>query len=251
VRADAAPGASAPPRGPVPAGTPEAEWVTALAGCERVPAPTGHLVVVAPHPDDETLGAGGTLARAVAAGDDPLVVVCSDGEASHPVVGLGERRRAECVEACAALGVGACRVRFLGLPDGHLADHADVVAAQVAAAVRPGTTVLAPWAHDGHPDHEAVARAVAVAVDRCGHADVVVWAYPVWAWHWWRPEDLRLDARHHEHLVAVELDGAARRAKRDAIACHRSQWSDELGAPILPPGVLAHFRRPYEAFLCG
>ena len=72
-------------------GTPSAQWlswpgwaglrVTSVA--ELVP-PGSRLVVVAPHPDDEILGAGGLLAATARAGRDLLLVAVTDGQASHP-----------------------------------------------------------------------------------------------------------------------------------------------------------------------
>ncbi|HEX2943304.1 MAG TPA: PIG-L family deacetylase, partial [Rhodopila sp.] len=47
-------------------------------------AGTGTCLILAPHPDDESLGCGGLIATAVAAGRAPLVVILTDGAGSHP-----------------------------------------------------------------------------------------------------------------------------------------------------------------------
>ena len=49
------------------------------------------------------------------------------------------------------------------------------------------TLLAAPWRHDGHPDHEAVGRAAAVAARR---TDARLVEYPVWMWHWGTEQDL-------------------------------------------------------------
>ncbi len=124
------------------------------------PHPT-RVLIVAPHPDDETIGAGGAAALHVRAGDEVTVVVVSDGRGSR-ALGLGPvemvaRRRAEMAAAMAALGVE--RWVWLGLPEGAWA------AADAAAALRPfverADLVYAPSCVDFHPEHFAVARVVA------------------------------------------------------------------------------------------
>ncbi|WP_284247414.1 PIG-L deacetylase family protein, partial [Methylobacterium haplocladii] len=101
-----------------------------FAALERMPvAPleailgTGGLVVVAPHPDDESLGCGGLIALACAAGRAVRLVVLSDGCGSHthsrthPPERLRALRETETLNAVAELGLAAGHLSFLGLPD--------------------------------------------------------------------------------------------------------------------------------------
>jgi len=101
------------------------------------------------------------------------------------------------------------------------------------------THCFAPWEFDGHPDHDATGRAAAIA---CARTETALVRYPVWAWHWAMPEDLPwADARR------IPLDDAALAAKLEAIAAYHSQIAPLAGAPVvLPPDVLARFRRPFE-----
>src|SRR5215217_1957699 len=82
---------------------------------------SGSILVVAPHPDDETLGAGGAIACHAAAGDDVTVAIVTDGRASR-AGGLDPdataRVRAEEVRA-AASALTVSRVVPLGLPEGE------------------------------------------------------------------------------------------------------------------------------------
>ncbi|WP_198554364.1 PIG-L family deacetylase [Nocardioides alpinus] len=232
-------------------GTPADAWTTALAARElpalSLPTARDRLVVAGAHPDDETLGAGGLIRTAAAAGWRVEVVTATAGEGSHPhspthpPQRLAAARRAELRAAISVLAPEAT-VRCLDLPDGGVAAHeSDVVAALVRIIGTDGDDVLlcAPWRGDGHPDHEAVARAAAIAASRTG---AQLLEYPVWLWHWGGADDLPWD-----EAVRLPLDAATLGVKRDAIAAHASQvrpLSDRTGDEVLLDGdLLAHFDR--------
>ena len=199
------------------------------------------LVVVAPHPDDETLGVGGTIAELIARGIDVLVVSVSDGGAAYPDISrfdqlaLEKTRRTELDRAAAILGVR--RLIRLGLPDGRIAEHEQQLADQLSvilAAEPPGTWCAATWQGDGHPDHEAVGRAAAQAVT---HTGATLVEYPVWMWHWAGPGDPDVP---WERAAAVPLGRQAVGRKQNAAQCFRSQFdpSEPDSRPVLPPFVL-------------
>lgn len=213
------------------------------------------VIVVAAHPDDETLGAGGTIARLAAAGVPVDVVVATLGERSHPgssthdPARLAGLRQGETRCAVSALAPAAM-LRMLNLPDGELAAHGE----QLTAGIRPlldgagtGTLLLAPWQGDGHPDHAAVASVVR---ELAGHTTIRVLEYPIWAWHWADPGTDELPVAD---LRAVALNAAERTAKRRALACYVSQHTalSELPGdePILSPDFLRHFDRDLEVFV--
>jgi len=145
------------------------------------------ILVVAPHPDDEVVGCGGTLALAAARGAVVHVVVVFDGALGDPEgrfepSDYTERRRREAERAGAHLGIE--RYTFLGLPEGHLATDAELDEgaarlAQLVAEIEPDV-ILAPWAEDDHVDHRTVARAVERLVQQ--HAFTgEVWGFEVWS----------------------------------------------------------------------
>lgn len=235
-------------------GTDEAEWERWLAPASwPVLAPSSllgqRIVVVAAHPDDEVLGVGGLVALLAAAGARLCFVWATDGEASHPgstapaVRGLAAVRRAESAAALERLGAGeATRVR-LELPDGCLAEREDDLVRRLRSVTSPEDLLLAPWSGDAHPDHEACGRAA-----RAVGSTVV--EYPVWAWHWARPDDDRVP---WGRAGRVDLPVAVRARKAAAVGCFASQLRP-IGArpedrPVLPPRVLAHFARDYETVL--
>ena len=130
----------------------------------------GTVLVVAPHPDDETLGCGGTLIRHRRAGDRVLVLVVTDGRASGAGAlspdEMAARRLVEARNAAAQLGVD---LESLSLPEGgwqasdlevHLRDY--VGGAEVSI-------LYAPSPVDYHPEHLRVARALAAALSWAAH----------------------------------------------------------------------------------
>lgn len=164
---------------------PETTWPTLLQLASLLPGElpvigvpaASRVLVVAPHPDDETIGCGGTMAMLADAGADVKVVVATDGEATigspHPPEGTAALRRAEAEAACAVLGVPA--PVFLGLPDGGLAERVPALASglrRVHDALDP-QLVLTPWPLDRHPDHRTCARVVGDLVGE----DTEVWGY--------------------------------------------------------------------------
>lgn len=237
-------------------GTPAASWTTALAARSlptlSLPASRRRLVVAGAHPDDETLGAGGLIRTAALTGWRVEVVTATAGEGSHPhspthpPLRLAEVRRAELREAISALAPGAA-VTCLDLPDGDVAAHTSALVASLVEIIgTSGDDVLlcAPWRGDGHPDHEAVARAAAIAAAR---TDAQLLEYPIWLWHWATEDDLPWDLS-----TRLRLDAAALVAKRTAIAAHASQVRPLSAHPgdevLLDADLIAHFDRD-EVFL--
>jgi LmbE family N-acetylglucosaminyl deacetylase/SAM-dependent methyltransferase len=226
-----------------------------LRNTDWLDAPTSRdqVLVLAAHPDDETLGAGGLIATAHARGARIIVVVASDGEASHPASpthppeALARRRRREVGAAVRRLAPDAS-VHFLGLPDGRLTEVEEAVATQVESLAAGATHVVAPWEGDGHPDHAACGRVAAAAARRLG---AECWQYPIWAWHWAEADDG--DALPWNSIARVRLGPRELAAKQDAIGTHVSQHSplsDQAGdEAILGPDMIAHFERPFETFV--
>jgi LmbE family N-acetylglucosaminyl deacetylase len=181
------------------------------------------VVVVAAHPGDESLGAAGLVATAVAAGLEAHLVCVTDGEASHPEspthgpADLGARRTAEWAAAAGSLGVDPTRLLRLQKPDGDVDRHLAEVTTALVDLVGDGadTVIASPWSEDGHPDHAAVGRCAAATAHRTG---AQLWEFPVWFWHWGDPADPRA-----ERLRPFPVSSSAASAKTQAVAAHRSQ----------------------------
>lgn len=125
------------------------------------------ILVLAPHADDEVLGVGGTISRAIAAGHHVAVAVLTGhGEDPHPLwpPHTWDTVRAECHAACEVLGVS--ELLFRELPAACL-DHCPTwkineVVTEIIAQVAP-EELYVPFAHDLHQDHQAISYAAMVA----------------------------------------------------------------------------------------
>lgn len=182
---------------------------------------------VAPHPDDEVLGAGPLSLALLDAGHDVHVLCASLGRP-----GQEARRRAE-VEAAAAVGGWTLhlppRPLRLGRGPGLAAAEAAVgeVVADLVGAL-DADVVIGPGPHDAHHAHEAMARAIR---DTCAVQSGLRW----WAWQVWG------------HLPVVDLvlpfgDDVLARA-RAALACHegevgRNDYVDLLEGAARAAGAL-------------
>jgi LmbE family N-acetylglucosaminyl deacetylase len=234
-------------------GLPSDLWRPVLEAADDLPDPEAAVVVVVPHPDDETLGAGGLLHRLARTGIAVTVVFVTDGAAGYPGAGpdqtrqLARIRRDEARAALSALELNPEQAIFLNVPDGAVAGTAE---AELCARLGPilaghrAGLCLAPWPSDPHPDHQAVGRAAAVTTAAAG---VTLWQYPIWMRHSVRPDDERVDVAR---LRVVRLSPSEQAAKRAAIDTHTSQLRSPFPGfgPVLPDHVLDLFADGYEPF---
>jgi LmbE family N-acetylglucosaminyl deacetylase len=223
-------------------GTREFEWRSFLCQSNEWQPRVGPLIVVAPHPDDEILGAGGLLHAHALAGQKITILSVTDGEAADSLwLGLDRVRRSELRNALRKLSLSHITVYRLGIPDGRVKDYRNRLRSALRECVEDRGTIIAPYELDGHPDHEAAGRESLEVAQSYG---VPIARYPVWAWHHAEPTALRA-----VQWGLFPLEAGAQRAKKRAMQCFESQLRPPRGCPIVPPHVLAHFERPYEAFL--
>ena len=193
--------------------------------------PAGRYVVIAPHPDDEVLTVGGLIARLVSSGAEVVVVGVTDGGNAYPGVvdhdELARTRHGEQAACVERLGLSADCLVSLGIDDGSVPQHEDELVDRIVDLCTATTTIVAPWVHDVHTDHEAVGRAArrAAAVQGCS-----LWFSLFWAWHHTPVDDLR----SHD-LIRVDLDDDLRATKAAALDCHASQL-DAGDAPFILDG---------------
>ncbi len=193
-------------------------------------------LIVAPHPDDESLGCGGLLALLAHQRCEVTVVFVTDGGASHlhsrswSRERLAARRRAEADAALFELGLAEAQRICLNLRDadmpvpgsqnwrGAVARISDVI-----QKLRPELLVV-PWRRDPHCDHRASWQMVQEAAGAAPHA--VVLEYAVWLDEFGLTEDRPYPNEVENITIDITQTLAA---KKRAVAEHRTQTTALIG----------------------
>ena len=216
----------------------------------------GAVVVFAPHPDDETLACGGTIAGEVRKGRDVHVVFMTGGGRSHSEgwgtasarapENVARVRRREAEMAASVLGVPARNLAFLGFESPALVEEYEAVCAEVRAVMAdlaPGE-VYYPDRADSHRTHRAthdIVEACLEAIEFSGDRR----RYVVW------PDE---EGDRAGKGGVIELDVRDTLAvKKRAIGEYRSQvapFPEGQGQPVLARSFLAHFLTGREVFYC-
>jgi LmbE family N-acetylglucosaminyl deacetylase len=172
-------------------------------------------LVIAPHPDDESLGCGGTVAMLAAAGVDVDIAFVTRGERGTETNSSPDAQSAQQLAATrsdeaatATKLLGARRACFLSGRDGEVAQQPELQQ-EFAELIQHGAyqRVFVCWHGDRHPDHRAVFVWFLRALEQCPTVQSV-WLYEVWS--------------PLEPNTIVPIDGTIE-VKRAAIAAHQSQ----------------------------
>ncbi len=199
-------------------------------------------LIVAPHSDDEAIGAYGLIRALTARGAVCHILVVTDGAASHlasrrwPRARLVAQRRRETLQAMRGLGIARGRVRFLGLPDGAMSRVSLCNLAMIDRALRRTARLdllVGPALDDDHEDHHIVAG----ALRRARLPGVRRLSYKVWP-------------MPGNGVWALPL-GPARAEKLRVVRSYRTQCggiSDDPTGFVIDAGQMAAFTRPIEMF---
>lgn len=226
---------------------------------QSITAIDGPVLVVAPHPDDETLGNGGAIALLRQQGVEVKILIVSDGTMSHPrskrypATVLSGLRQTETLEAMEILGVSSTSVSFWQFPDGKVPaaglsgfEEAVCHCQNYLASQSPIKTIMVPWRYDPHADHRATWQIVQTAVSNSER----LLEYPIWDWDTAQrrgiPTDLVLKPWRLDIQAVVAL-------KQQAIGAYRSQISDLIDDDPtgfrLSAEMLQHFKVPWEVYI--
>ena len=215
---------------------------------------TRSCLVLAPHPDDETLGCGATIMRKRAAGTFVHVVIAADGRYAYPssklsVEVLVELREEEARRSCAILGLASENITFLRFEDRRLAEQRGLLRDRlldIFATMNPEELFVSSTI-DNHPDHRVLAELGRELAQVRRNRPPALYEYPIWFWdpRIWRVRDL-LELR--PRIVRTE---EFRMRKHEAIAAYRSQVTNMIAGTASAPlrkGFLRQFVQSEEMF---
>ncbi len=225
----------------------------ALDGSESVKS-WGGTLVVAPHPDDESLGCGGAIALLRQFEIEVNVLVLSDGTLSHPYSAkfpakkLRDVRENEMLAALRILGVEKNSVTFFRYKDRSVPnENAGEMVERCRAYlndIQP-QTILVPWRRDPHPDHRA-----AYTLIKAANTGAKILEYPIWLWEIAESAD----APQLGEVFARRIDiSCVSEKKQRAIRAHASQTTDLIDDDPdgfrLTPEILENFAADFEVYL--
>ncbi|BCU70871.1 PIG-L deacetylase family protein [Stygiolobus caldivivus] len=146
-------------------------------------------LIVAPHPDDETLGCGGLIRMKSDKGEDVYVVFMTDGRYGSPLPeergskALIETRKKEAVIALSILGVDKDKILFLDFEDGKLKKNvkeAKIKLTNVIEQLKPDL-IYYTVPIDAHSDHEATGKIVeSIIKSRLGERERFGRSFLIW-----------------------------------------------------------------------
>jgi bacillithiol biosynthesis deacetylase BshB1 len=195
------------------------------------------LLVLGPHPDDLEIGLGGAIARHVAEGYRVGLVDLTAGELGSN--GTPAERLAEAQAAAEVLGV-AWREN-LGWPDGGITNDHIRPAAELVRRHRP-SVVAVPYWDDRHPDHVAASRVLREGVFRAGLRRYAAEGEA------WRPDWICYYFINQSATPSFVVDVSAHyERKREALACHRTQFTPAGADAVATRLTASSFRQLIES----
>jgi len=211
-----------------------------------LPSANDRILVVSPHPDDETLGAGGFIEEAVQQHATVRIALATDGN-KH---GLKDIRHQEIINSTQKLGLTTDDITFFNFPDGDLTKQSDFLPQleQLIANYQP-TIILGTHPQDIHPDHAMVGRSIDAAAQASNlHPSVY---YFVIHYHryprplGYKPSEYLLPPAAlitaDTHWETLPLSDSQRTTKEAALREYHSQMT--LKNPILTKLMLSFVRK--------
>jgi len=157
---------------------------------DEIPAPksSDRILVFSPHPDDETIAAGGFMHQAVSIGAKVEIICITDGNRRK----LKKTRYAELKKVTSIIGVNEKNIKFYDFPDSKLKNHKSEFSKKAKIDIddfKP-TIIFSPLVEDSHVDHRAAAETIDEIYAASDYSKILKYRYLVHFQYWPRPEGL-------------------------------------------------------------
>lgn len=139
-----------------------------------------NVLVISPHPDDETLGCGGAIIKLISSSVNVAVALLTDGNGGGRNKDIGRTRKEEFIKARSVLGYSTFDI--LDYPDGKLVSYQEELVEQIRRIlfIHAPKLVLTPYLLDHPADHQSANIALAQALKNSIQTDIVVGMYEIW-----------------------------------------------------------------------
>lgn len=199
-------------------------------------------VILAPHPDDETIGCGGLITRLCNEGNPPYVIIMTggggslDGHAEIKEEEIIKARRQLTLNSAKELGLPESNIHFLDFKDGSIGKRSQLEMDRLRELIEDlkPDNILVPHSGEGWPDHLTVREIGMQIAKECSYGSPNVIEYCVWMWYYnvWN-----LDWQNSRK---VKLTPAERKAKLRAVneyilplSPNGTPWSGILPKPFI------------------
>lgn len=157
---------------------------------DEVPAPKSgdRILVFSPHPDDETIAAGGFIREAILKGAKVKIICITDGNKRK----LKETRYGELKKVSGIIGVDEKNIKFYDFPDSKLKDYKSELYKKAKLDIdefKP-TITFSPLSEDSHLDHKATAETIDEIYSLPSYSKIIKYRYLVHFPYWPRPQGL-------------------------------------------------------------
>lgn len=203
---------------------------------KRIEIPNS-ILIIAPHPDDETFGCAGLIQRALSEGKKVKVLILTGGEGAYTEdliakVDLIEKRKALTLKAAAHLGLDAKEITFWDWKDGEIKDTYNKERLEQLIIADKPEAIFTPHLFEGWSDHTATTEVVMRVLEELS-ANIKLFQYCVWIWY--SMPYSKLPAMGWKNAYSLLMNSKKHTNKRNAI--------DEYLNP------LTTFGEPYSGIL--
>ena len=219
-------------------------------------------LIMAPHPDDESLGCAGLIATLQTQGTAVNVILTTDGSRSHPnslkfpASVLATLRLSEMNQAMELLGLETQHLRYYEAQDASMPAKGmpgfDELLLRLTADLKDlqPDLILVPYELDPHCDHRATWQLLIAALEKAKIRRPRIWEYPIWLYEHAAAEDI--PELETGELLVLDI-GEYASLKEECIHAHQSQTTrlidDDPKGFILLPQVISNFTKGREYFM--